>query len=322
MVTPWGGHRIGLHPSYGSNVSDDEAPYEFSVAFSHGPAEVQFYLEAQGDPPSLTENMQAGRALLAEVAGQVGASLGRLREVEDLFFPSVPAGAFTIWIGASFVEGRKPRLKVYLNPQARGRALAPQVVAEAMSRLDLSASWSKVSSALATSLERRDELGIVSLDLSDADDARVKVYVRHHRASIRDIEAFASAGLEHQPEDARVFYSVLANGMGPFVRKPIISEAIFTKANRSGPSSVTFEFPISSYVPTDEVAFHRIVECMTAFELPPDGYRTAVRAFATRPLSERTGMHAHVTLRRSAGTPRIGVYFASEAYVPKASVAP
>jgi len=321
MIMPWGERRIGASPSYRSNVADDQAPFEFSIALSDEAPELQFYVEALGEPPDLRSNMPAGRTLLDTIARDLGAPLDRLNAIEDLFFPEQPLGAFTSWAGISYRQGRPPQLKVYLNPQVQGPSMAPSVTAEAMRRLGLGRPWSKLNDALVSSRDRFDEIGILSLDLSDASDARVKIYIRHHGARINDLEAFASTAAENYPEDVRAFYATLADSDGPFLRKPVITEMAFTDASLEAPSSVTLEFPIGSYVATDEVARHRIADCMTKFGLSPDLYEAAALAFATRPLEQRAGMHAHVTLRRLANRPRIGVYLASEAYVPDGTAA-
>jgi hypothetical protein len=323
MILPWGEDRIGVRPSYRSNIADDEAPFEFSMAFSDGTPEVQFYVEARGEPPDLLSNMAAGRSLLNVVAHDLSAPLERLKVIEDLFFPAQPRGTFTSWTGVSCTLGHRPRLKVYLNPQVHGRRAASGVTAEAMQRLGLGVAWAKVNDALVSSSsgERYDELGILSLDLSDAREARTKVYIRHHGACVDDLQAFASMAAEYYPEDVRVFYTTLARGEGPFLRKPPITEMTFTTASVGGPSSVTLEFPIGSYVGSDEVARHRVADCMTRVGLSSHLYEAAVQAFATRPLAQRTGMHAHVTLRRQANRPRISVYLASEAYVSETNPA-
>jgi len=315
MIMPWGERRIGKVPLYRSNVADDEAPFEFSIAISDDAPELQFYVEALGEPPDLLSNMPAGRTLVDTMARNLGAPLDRLNAIDDLFFPARPGGAFTSWTGISYRHGCPPRLKVYLNPQVQGLGMAPSVTAEAMQRLGLGTPWSKLSDALVSSPDRFDEIGILSLDLSEASDARVKIYIRHHRARISDLEAFTSTAIEHYPDDVREFYATLADGDGPFLRKPVITEMAFTDASQWGPSSVTLEFPIGSYVATDEVARCRIANCMTKFGLSPNLYEAAALAFATRPLEQRAGMHAHVTLRRLANRPRIGVYLASEAYI-------
>ena len=68
LLRGWGEHAIGHRPRYPSNVADDEAPYEFSIALANGKPEVQVYVEAQGEPPTLDSNMAAGRRLLQQLA--------------------------------------------------------------------------------------------------------------------------------------------------------------------------------------------------------------------------------------------------------------
>ena len=314
MLQPWGGRLIGDFPPYASNVADDQAPFEFSIAFSDGAPEVQFYLEALGKVPNLASNMEAGRALLANVASDLRAPLDRLSLVNDLFFPPEPHGPFTIWTGVSCRAGGEIQLKAYLNPQVQGCTMTSQVVGEAMSRLGFAAPWARVNAARSLSSERLDEIGIVSMDLSSAAGARVKVYIRHHRATLKDIGTFVSAAAGQSADDVAMFYGALADSEGPFLRRPVITEFAFSDLDFERPTSFTLEFPVGSYVTSDDVASARVAECMRRFGLSPDRYVAAVRAFATRPLAERSGIHAHVTLRRQQQRPRIAIYLASEAY--------
>lgn len=319
MLQPWGARPIGDFPLYASNVADDQAPFEFSIAFSDGAPEVQFYVEALAKVPSLASNMAAGRALLENVASDLRAPLDRLSLVKDLFFPTEPHGPFTIWTGVSCAAGGEIQLKAYLNPQVQGSAMTSHVVGEAMSRLGFAAQWAKVNDARSASSERLDEIGIVSMDLSSAAGARVKVYIRHHRATLKDIRTFVSAAAGQSADDAAMFYGALADNEGPFLQRPLITEFTFSDLNLERPTSFTLEFPIGSYVTSDEVACARVAECLRRFDLSPDRYVAAVRAFATRPLDERSGIHAHVTLRRQQRRPRIAIYLASEAYARAAA---
>lgn len=318
LSAPWGQDLIGAAPRYPSNVADDQAPFEFSIAFSGGAPEVQFYVEPLGEPPSLESNMVVGRALLDAVAAQLGLPLRRLHAVADLFFPPRPQGAFTLWIGVSSAAGRAAQFKVYLNPQVQGPELSSQVVSEAMSRLGFAEPWAQVQRTLSRSPERLDELAILSLDLCDGDDARVKVYVRQHAAMLRDISALSGMAADARQEDVASFYSALAGSDGPFLRKPVITELAFTDPGAARPAFATLEFPIGSYVATDQIASERIERCLKSFGLPTGTYRAAISGFATRPLQKRAGIHAHVTLRRVRDRPRVGIYFASEAYVSQA----
>src|SRR6185295_1084092 len=72
FVRSWGTRRIGTATSYASNVSDDQAPFEFAIAVSNGPPELQVYVDPQGEPPNARTNARAARELLALVARERG----------------------------------------------------------------------------------------------------------------------------------------------------------------------------------------------------------------------------------------------------------
>lgn len=309
---PWGHVHIGHRPRYRSAIADDEAPFELSVGLSQGLPEVQFYVEAQGEPPGLEANMTAGRQLLDRLARRANASMQRFRAIEDLFLPSQPQGDFTIWTGASWVLGHDVRLKVYLNPQVRGKHAAPRVLEEAMARLGFERPWAKVQSQLA--LDRAHEVSILSLDLSDEADARVKVYIRHYVGGLASIHQQASMARDYVADDVTLFYDVMTAGRNVFDRKPPITELAFSATWAEGPASVTLEFPIGKYAANDEIASRRIGDCLGGFGLHRASYDQLVRAFATLPPDRTRGIQAHVTLRRVAGQARVAVYFASGAY--------
>jgi hypothetical protein len=313
LVRPWGAQAIGVAPRYCSNIADDDAPFEFCVALSRGAPEIQFYVEPQGDPPTPETNLRAARALLDAAAAELGAPLDDFRVIEDIFVPAVPQAPFSLWIGASCKPGGEPLLKVYLNPSVRGPERAADLVGGALERLGLGRAWSAVEPTLSLR-DGRAELGIVCLDLSRSRDSRLKVYIRHHGATLREIAAVASLTGEHSERDIDTFYSTVAESSGPFLAKPPITEVAFVETEPSRPSSVTLEYPIGSYVENDEVARARIVRCLIRFGLSPDPYDRAIRAFAGRPLDAHAGIHAHVTLRHVTNGPRIAVYLASEAY--------
>jgi DMATS type aromatic prenyltransferase len=318
MLRPWGTRAIGSVPRYRSSIADDEAPYEFCLALSHGPPEIQFYVEPQGDPPTLETNLQTARAVLDAAAAEFGATLDGFRAIEDLFLPSDPEPPFGLWIGASWKPGAEVLLKAYLNPRVRGRERAVSLVAGALERLGLGQAWSAAQSVVPLH-DGRAELGLVCLDLSPRRESRLKVYVRHHRATLSEIQAVARLTREHTARDVEAFYATLQGSSGSFLKKPPITEITFVGAQPSRPSSITLEYPIGSYVDTDEAARARVVRCLTAFGLSPGPYDRAIRGFASRPLDAHAGLHAHVTLRQLTSGPRIAVYLASEAYGAQSS---
>lgn len=307
----WGERRVGRAPAYFSNISDDGAPFELCAAFSHGSPELQVYAEPQGDPPALGSNMAAGLATLRTVAAELAVPLERWSALGSLFFPRNPGPPFTLWLGASFSPARGLLLKAYVNPLVAGREAASGLVAEAMKRLGFEHAWGAAAEAIAA-YGARAELGILCLDLTEA--CRLKAYVRLHGATLRELDAFGRVARDYRAGDAALFYSTLAGSEGPFLRKPPLVELAVVDGDSTAPSGVTFEFPLGSYVASDEEACRRVKDCMTAFELDAGGYARAVRAFALRPLAEVSGMHAHVTLRRVGG-PRVAVYLTSQGYL-------
>jgi len=313
MVRPWGEQKIGTSPRRPSDVADDEAPFEFCMAFSSGRPEIQVYLEPQGEPPTARSNRLAARALLDRLADSHGAALDDFRRLEDLLLGREPGPPFSLWIGLSWSPGRPPLFKAYLNLHARGRDLAEALTASALDRLGHGRAWSSVQPLLSSS-EGRAEPAILCLDLSRGDERRAKVYVRHRNATLPDIEAFAALTGELSPHDIRQFYLALAGSTGPFLRKPPITEVSFVKSRPERPLATTLEFPVAHYTDDDEVARRRIERCFAAFGLSCEAYGRAIEAFAARHLASRAGLHAHVTLRRVADGPRIALYLASEAY--------
>lgn len=315
LSSPWGEWPIGLRPRwYPSILSDDHAPYEISVAFHGGTPNTQFYLESQGESPSLVSNMQAGLALLSDIHERYDVSLDRLQAIRDLFLPDDPQGMFTILFGVTWFEGRPPCFKIYLNPQVRGAAASAALLEQAMQRLGFARAWSAVqahSPARDPSLELPMYL---CLDLTSLPEARVKIYRRHYRADGRQLDELARIAASHRSGDASDFYRILSNDAESFLSKPLISSFTFTAANPDWPTSVTFGFPMSSYVENDQVASERIVRLMRSHDLDAERYTKAIASFTERPLDAGNGMHAYVSFKRLNGAPCVTVYLATEAY--------
>lgn len=314
LTQSWNGMTLDAASSYRSEIADDGAPFEFCVAISKHAAEVQFYVEPRPATPTGDYDPEQLSALLADFSAEYGLPLDRLRAVEQLFIPDTNPQGFVLWIGGSFVAGRAPQFKVYLNPCLRGAEHAHETTAEAMATLGFESAWQRVEAACSVDPCAR-EPAILCLDLAPSARARVKVYTRHPGATVEDLDGAVFLAQDRVPGDAQRFYQALARNEGPFLAKPPITELAFVDPNSPFPASNTLEFPLNSYVPSDGEACSRVVDCLRAFGLPTLTYERAACELAFEPLSKITGMHAHVTLRRLAdGEPRIGTYFASGAF--------
>jgi DMATS type aromatic prenyltransferase len=321
MVDPWGSRPIGVQPWYLSDASNDFTPYEFSVAFGREKPELRFMVEALGNEPTVRSNQCAAEALNQRLTNEFGVSLERLYQLEDLFFPDVPLGVFSAWHAVCWKPGGKPEFKIYLNLQVRGREEAPALLAEAMKRLGFAHAWRSVYGT--GGRHGLDELVYFSLDLAAHQEARLKVYCRHHRATVKEFEGAARIARNHQEGDAIALCQAMADGEsdGPFTRKPPITCYSFVDPNDPAPAAVTLHFPIAAYVPNDHIAQTRIERFITAQGLPSGPYVEMLRAFATRPLSAGRGLQSYASFRRDKNIPRVTVYFGPEAYSVAASAA-
>jgi hypothetical protein len=315
MVEPWGHRTLTEHPPWPSYVGDDNTPVEFSVTFDATP-ELRFIVEPLGERPSLVSNQNAALGLLESLASEFDIDLSRFNRVRDLFCPAKPCGRFSVWIAASFSSGRRPEFKIYLNPHSQGSKQAPALLNEAFARLGFPGASPVISRSLLGRGAELDELTYFSLDLSSSPDARVKVYARHARCTVEDLEAAASSSASYRPGDVATFLHTMAPGVEVFGGRAPSTCLTFTSAQGVGPVAATTHFPINDYAPHDGEVAQRVRQCLTHFGIAAAPYCRALDSFADRPLERGIGMHSYVSFRRYGGRGRVTAYLALEAYSP------
>jgi DMATS type aromatic prenyltransferase len=312
----WGERAVetnGAAP-YPSLIGDDHSPYEYSVAFTRSDVELRLLLEAQARRPSATANHRAALELNKRIAEVFPVNLNRFDSVADLFFPSEPRGSFSLWHAVSLRKDRKPKFKVYLNPQARGKEGASGVVYEALHRLGLDAAVDILREEVAHRGPQRDEMNYFSLDLSDEPSARVKVYFCHHRATAADLERSFAASPLHQTGDVAEFCVDMVGHGGPFLGKPVTSCFSFTQGS-GRPHAATFHLPIAHYAADDHAIAERIAVFMRKHDLGADRYPALAARFASRPLSAGVGIQSYASFRRDpAGGMLLTVYLSPELF--------
>jgi DMATS type aromatic prenyltransferase len=316
VIVPWSRFETSVrdpNPIWHSEISDDNTPLELSVTLSPRGSEVRVLFEAQGEEPSLESQRASALCLHAELERNYGADLTRFRSVQDLFLPHESQGAFALWSAVVFENGRRPTFKAYFNPQAQGPGRAPVLVAAALTRLGLPKAWRYLENTLARRGPQRDELKYFALDLSGDGDARVKVYVRHHDATLDDLALAATAAPGASLDEAREFVRAMSGDSPQFAARAPFSCAAFVGRQSARPTAVTQYVPVCAYAEHDAEVEQRVTSYMRDRGLDEQPYRRVLASFARRSLARGVGMQSWVALRRLDGVPRLTVYLASEA---------
>jgi DMATS type aromatic prenyltransferase len=313
LTSSWGETAVGAASTWQSDVSDDGAPFEFSIAFDSKKAELRVLVEAQGSEANLQSNWQAGLELNQQLAEKYHVSLDRFQEISDLFAPTNSTAKFSIWHSACFYADKEPAFKLYLNPQAQSQSKAAAIVEESLVRLGFDRAWPTLAETAAQRGPDKDEFGCFSLDLASSTKARVKVYLRHHDATPAELESALSAARNYVSGDAIEFCQAMAPGITSFSKKPAIT-CFSIQDDDSAISGGTLSLPISNYASDDRVVCDRLNLYFLKHDCPVSTYHSAIKASATRPLEARIGMHSYVSLRREQQERRVTIYLNPEVH--------
>ncbi len=312
MTVSWGERKVGEKTTWQSDVSDDCAPFEFSIALNPDRTELRVLIEAQGTDPNLQSNWQAGLALNQYLAEHYQISLDRFQQIEDLFVPTNPDAKFSIWHSACFHPDKDPAFKLYLNPQSQVKSRAAAVIEESLVRLGFPHAWIGLAEIAAQRGPEKDDFVYFSLDLANHDQARVKVYLRHYDATVEDLEKALSLASNYVAGDATEFCQALIQTKDLFTLKPIVSCFSFLEGNEDQPSDGTLYVAIGYYTPNDLLVRDSLHKYLSNYSLPASTYDRALQAFAIRPLNSGSGMHSHISMGREAKQRKATVYLNPE----------
>ncbi|PYM62886.1 MAG: hypothetical protein DMD79_10000 [Candidatus Rokuibacteriota bacterium] len=299
-----------------SAISDDCTPFEFSVVLQEGPPAIRVLLEAQDDPAGPATYWQAGRRLTAWLASRFEVPLDRLGAIEDLFQPEDPLAYWSLWQSVDFRADRRPRVKIYLNPNARGRERAAGLVDEALSRLGCAAAPSHLDRL---PRDPDDRLVVLSLDLVPGLETRVSVHVQFRRPSAEGLEELAALAPGTMPGDATAFLDAVTGrtdgaGMRSMFATVHLDCGHLDSAVRGRPGGVGLHVPAFPYCENDGVARDRVTRFLERVGLSTAAYERCVRAMARAPLEKEEGLHSFVSFTRAGGHPRVIVSFGSRVY--------
>jgi DMATS type aromatic prenyltransferase len=312
LTSSWGDTAVGAKSTWKSDVSDDGAPFEFSIALDSNKAELRVLVEAQSSEATLQSNWQAGLELNQQLAKKYHVSLDRFQQISDLFAPTNSTAKFSIWHSACFYADKEPAFKLYLNPQAQSQSKAAAIVEESLVRLGFDRAWPTLAETAAQRGPNKDEFVYFSLDLASHSKARVKVYLRHHDATPAELESALSAARNYVSGDATEFCQAMAPGQTSFTQKPVITSFSLIDGDNCIPSSGTLHLPISNYASDDRVVCDRLDLYFIQNSFPISVYQSILKSFAKRRLEAGIGMHSYVSLRREEQEQRVTIYLNPE----------
>src|SRR6185369_7673289 len=91
-----------------------------------------------------------------------------------------------------------------------------------------------------------------------SEQARVKVYVRHHDATPADLEYAASAAPGSNPGEAEEFARAMGGGARRFTDRATFTCAAFVGGNSDEPSATTQYVPVCAYARDDREVEERV----------------------------------------------------------------
>jgi len=312
LVSPWANVALGHRSEWLSDISDDHTPIEFSVTIGDGRPKVRALFEVQAKTPTLAAYRTAGLAFAERLEREFGADLSRFRLVEDLFLRPEMSGPFAVWYAVVFSPGEAPQFKAYLNPKAKGPAMAESLVEQALRRLGFEDAWRKLARTAVPRGPHLDELKYLSLDLEATPEARVKVYVQHHNATPEDLERACSAARSYTPGEPAAFVRAMSGGVHSLVGRSPFTCSNFVSGGNGQPEATTLYVPVCAYARDDLAVRDRVAAYLHEHSNVAATYKFLLQTFAHRPLEAGVGMQSWVAFRRHQDLTRFTVYLGTE----------
>lgn len=309
LISDWGDAPLDREPGWVSDISDDNTPIEFSAVISEGRVQVRVLLEAQGEEPTLISYRAAALAFTERIEREFGADLTRFRKIQDIFLPEDMQGRFALWHSVVFDRGQSPQFKAYFNPQIKGCGRAQSLTEAALHRLGMDYAWSSICST-AQRGPYLDEIKYFALDLTDDEKARVKVYVRHHNASVKDIESACTVAENYTPGEVSNFVRAMNGNRDCLAERAMFTCSAFIES-RLKPTAITVYVPVCAYADNDAVVHQRVCDYLKDRKIDPDAYNSLISGYANRPLNAGVGMQSWMAFRQQHAA-QLTVYLATE----------
>ncbi|MFD5967253.1 tryptophan dimethylallyltransferase family protein [Streptomyces sp. NPDC060311] len=308
---------LSLPPPTRTFLSDDHTPVEFSLSFRPDAApSMRVLVEPGCGADSLAHNGRVGLEAIRSMARRWHFTTEVLDELQDLFLPADPRGPLALWCALELRPGGTPRVKVYLNPAARGEERSAATVREALHRLGHRQAYD--------GLPRGAGHPFLALDLGDWAEPRVKVYVRHDNLTAGQAGRLSRMDSGPGPAAVEGFFRTAA-GLGPDAtglgRRPGLSCHSFTDTRTARPSGFTLHIPVRDYVRHDGEALVRASRVLRHHGMDASVLDRALAALTERRPEDGVGLIAYLALAHQRDrAPRVTAYLSSEAYAVRPPV--
>lgn len=292
MSHSWAARQLAAGAPWPCDITDEGAPFEFSLAFTSGVPHVRILVESQTENIDAHSTWVAGLALNQRLAEAGLCDLTRFNQIQQLFAPAEGKHErFYLWHAAVVPARGQPLFKAYLNPGASGQSF--QALESAFARLGQTPSWEFLRRKLA---DPANKALYFSVDLAEGAGARVKVYVG--RSDSLDGFARLIDGADNiDAHDARTRIEALTVGRTEFGVRPLLACFAFTE--ESTVPKVTMHVPIRCYVGNDAEAAERLSALLDPGDKVTVGL--ALAALSPLPLNQGKGLITYISFRPVKG---------------------
>jgi tryptophan dimethylallyltransferase len=304
MSHSWAAREVAPGAPWPCDITDEGAPFEFSLAFTNGIPHVRMLVESQTENIDPHSTWEAGLALNHRLEEAGLCDLSRFDQIQDIFAPVEGRNErFYLWHAAVVPERGQPLFKAYLNPRVSGPD-AVHALENAFMRLGHAPSWEflqrKLGDPLNTTL-------YFSLDLAEGAGARVKVYVGRSDS----LDGFASLldGADNiDSHEACTQIEALTGRRTEFRGRPLLACFAFTEG--SVVPHVAMHVPIRCHVDNDAEAAQRLSSLLGLRDKATLG--RALKALSPLPLHQSKGLITYISFRprNVAGAAAVTTYLA------------
>ena len=297
-------------PPRWSGMTADCTPFEFSLSLHKIGYQLRFLLEAQDDPASARSYWHAGLKINEFLNEKRLVDLTRFDKIRELFEPTDEDAFWAMWHAFDLRNEGVPLCKIYLNALAQGRDNGAARVSEAMGRLGLQASFEFLERAMIPS----DIFTHFSLDLTNAEHARIKVYVRHYGLSFKRLGKLFELARGNVAKDAIEFSERMTGHDSSFVDRPVFTVYHYSGPRPVSPERVVLNIPSFPYSKNDFIANKRMREYLDKHDIPSKAYEQCLRTMSNIPLEQSEGVHCYWSFTSMNQSPRVTIYFGSRLF--------